>query len=62
MSHVFDVLIVGGGIVGLTASLAMAKRGYSVALMDADRYNWIRSCLTYAFMPSTMPLNCYWKN
>lgn len=35
MTHYFEVLIVGGGIVGLTASLAMARRGYKVALLDA---------------------------
>ncbi len=34
MSQHFDVLIVGGGIVGLTAALAMAKREYTVALID----------------------------
>ncbi len=34
MSQHFDVLIVGGGIVGLTAALAMAKRDYTVALID----------------------------
>ncbi|KTD72481.1 UbiH/UbiF/VisC/COQ6 family ubiquinone biosynthesis hydroxylase [Legionella tucsonensis] len=35
MSLQFNVLIVGGGIVGLTAALAMAQRGYSVAVIDA---------------------------
>ncbi|KTC68848.1 2-polyprenyl-6-methoxyphenol hydroxylase [Legionella birminghamensis] len=30
-----DVLVAGGGVVGLTAALAMAKRQYSVALLDA---------------------------
>ncbi|CEG55585.1 FAD-dependent oxidoreductase [Legionella fallonii] len=34
MSQHFDVLIVGGGIVGLTAALAMAQRDYAVALID----------------------------
>ncbi|AWN72949.1 UbiH/UbiF/VisC/COQ6 family ubiquinone biosynthesis hydroxylase [Legionella anisa] len=35
MSLQFNVLIIGGGIVGLTAALAMAQRGYSVAVIDA---------------------------
>lgn len=33
MNH--DVLIVGGGVVGLSAALAMHQRGFSVALLDA---------------------------
>lgn len=36
MRHVFDVIIVGGGVVGLSAALAMNQRGYSVALIDAN--------------------------
>ncbi|MCW8445306.1 UbiH/UbiF/VisC/COQ6 family ubiquinone biosynthesis hydroxylase [Fluoribacter gormanii] len=35
MSLQFNVLIIGGGIVGLTAALAMAQRGNSVAVIDA---------------------------
>lgn len=35
MNHQFDILIVGGGVVGLTAALAMARCNYSVALIDA---------------------------
>ncbi|MDI9818973.1 MULTISPECIES: UbiH/UbiF/VisC/COQ6 family ubiquinone biosynthesis hydroxylase [unclassified Legionella] len=35
MSQAFDILIVGGGVVGLTAALAMADRGFSVAVIDA---------------------------
>lgn len=35
MSLDYDVLIIGGGIVGLTAALAMAQRHYSVAVIDA---------------------------
>ncbi|MFA6302745.1 MAG: FAD-dependent oxidoreductase [Legionella sp.] len=33
--HKFDVLVIGGGIVGLSAALAMAQRDYSVAILDA---------------------------
>lgn len=35
MSQHFDVLVIGGGIVGLTAALAMAQRHYTVAVIDA---------------------------
>lgn len=35
MTNQFDVLVVGGGIVGLVAALAMAKRNHTVALIDA---------------------------
>lgn len=35
MSLQFDVLIAGGGVVGLTAACAMAKRGFTVAVVDA---------------------------
>lgn len=35
MSQEAQVLVLGGGIVGLTAALAMAQRGYTVAVIDA---------------------------
>lgn len=35
MSLEFNVLVVGGGIVGLASALAMAQRGYTVAVIDA---------------------------
>lgn len=35
MNHQYDVLIVGGGVIGLTAALAMAQCNYTVALLDA---------------------------
>lgn len=34
MSQSFDVLVIGGGVVGLTAALAMAASSFSVALID----------------------------
>jgi 2-polyprenylphenol 6-hydroxylase len=34
MNSNYDVLVVGGGIVGLTAALAMARRHYHVAVID----------------------------
>ncbi|MBX9612403.1 MAG: FAD-binding oxidoreductase [Burkholderiales bacterium] len=32
-----DVVVVGGGFAGLSAALELAERGYSVALLEADR-------------------------
>lgn len=37
MNHTFDVIVVGGGIVGLSAAIAMRQRGFSVAVMDAGQ-------------------------
>jgi 2-polyprenylphenol 6-hydroxylase len=34
-SHQFDVIVAGGGVIGLTAALAMAQRNFTVALLDA---------------------------
>lgn len=35
MSQQFDVIVIGAGVVGLTAALAMAEREYSVAVIDS---------------------------
>lgn len=35
MKHQFDTLIVGGGVVGLSAAIAMKQRGFSSAVLDA---------------------------
>lgn len=35
MNSTFDVIIVGGGIIGLSAAIAMRQRGFSVAIVDA---------------------------
>lgn len=36
MSQVFDAIVIGGGVVGLSAALAMALRDYRVAVIDAN--------------------------
>lgn len=38
MSLQFDVLVIGGGIVGLTTALAMAQQNHSVAIIDAGSF------------------------
>lgn len=35
MTSSFDVIVIGGGIVGLSAAIAMNQQGHSVALLDA---------------------------
>lgn len=35
-----DVCVVGGGLTGLSAALHLAERGYSVALIEAERIGW----------------------
>lgn len=45
MNHEFDVLIAGGGVVGLTAALAMAQRHYTVAVIDSGALTAVCSAL-----------------
>src|SRR5688572_15683694 len=35
-----DVCVVGGGLAGLTAALEVARRGWSVAVLEARRVAW----------------------
>lgn len=35
-----DVCVIGGGITGLGAALALAERGYRVILLEAERIGW----------------------
>ena len=35
-----DVCVVGGGYAGISAALELAERGYSVALLEAQRIGW----------------------
>ena len=36
----FDVAVIGGGFCGLAAARALAKRGLSVALLEAETFGW----------------------
>jgi gamma-glutamylputrescine oxidase len=38
--HRYDCCIIGGGFTGLSAALNLAKRGYSVALLEANKVGW----------------------
>ena len=35
-----DVCVIGGGYTGLSSALHLAKKGYSVALLEAERIGW----------------------
>jgi gamma-glutamylputrescine oxidase len=35
-----DVCVVGGGFAGLSAAIELARRGYSVVLLEAERVGW----------------------
>ena len=35
-----DVCVIGGGFTGLSSALHLAQRGYSVALIEAQRVGW----------------------
>ena len=39
-SHSADICVVGGGFTGVATALTLAERGYSVALVEANRIGW----------------------
>ncbi|MEM7431501.1 MAG: FAD-binding oxidoreductase [Pseudomonadota bacterium] len=38
--HTADVCIIGAGFTGISAALTLAERGYSVAVVEANRVSW----------------------
>ena len=38
--HSVDICVVGGGFTGVATALTLAERGYSVALVEANRIGW----------------------
>lgn len=45
-----DVCVIGGGLAGLTVAREVAKRGWSVAVLEADRVGWAASGLNAGFV------------
>src|SRR5579859_6447190 len=45
-----DVCVVGGGLAGLTVAREVAKRGWSVAVLEANRIGWAASGLNTGFV------------
>lgn len=48
----FDIIIIGGGLAGLTLSIQAANKGYSVALFEKDGYPFHKVCGEYISMES----------
>ena len=38
--HEVDVCVIGAGFTGLSAALELAERGYSVAVLEAEKVGW----------------------
>lgn len=53
----FDVAIVGGGLSGLAASIQLARKGYSVALFEKEKYPFHKVCGEYVSLESKPFLN-----
>jgi gamma-glutamylputrescine oxidase len=45
-----DVCVIGGGLAGLTVARELARRGWSVALLEADRFGWNASGRNIGFV------------
>lgn len=49
MTNSFEVIVIGAGIIGLSAALAMKQRGYSVAVLDTRKPNQIPMTYSRAY-------------
>ena len=47
INKVYDVCITGGGLAGLSLSILLSKKGYSVALFEKEKYPFHRVCGEY---------------
>src|SRR3954452_16943244 len=45
-----DLCVIGGGLAGLTVAREVARRGWSVALLEANRIGWAASGLNTGFV------------
>src|SRR5687767_13939717 len=48
----YDVGIIGGGLAGLSASIVLAKAGYSVILFEKETYPFHKVCGEYISLES----------
>ena len=48
----YDVAIVGGGLAGLTLSIQLARKGYSVIIFEKEKYPFHRVCGEYISLES----------
>jgi flavin-dependent dehydrogenase len=51
-NHIFDVAVIGGGLAGLALSIQLARKGYSVVLMEKEVYPFHKVCGEYISMES----------
>lgn len=51
-AHIYDVAITGGGLAGLSLSIQLAKKGYSVILFEKETYPFHKVCGEYISMES----------
>lgn len=49
---VYDVAIIGGGLAGLSLSIQLAKKGYSIVLFEKEKYPFHRVCGEYISLES----------
>ena len=47
-----DVAIVGGGLAGLATSIELARKGYSVVVLEKEQYPFHKVCGEYVSMES----------
>jgi menaquinone-9 beta-reductase len=52
MNKIYDVAIIGGGLGGLSLSIQLAKAGYSVSLIEKEKYPFHKVCGEYISMES----------
>ncbi|HEY0750595.1 MAG TPA: NAD(P)/FAD-dependent oxidoreductase [Chitinophagaceae bacterium] len=48
----YDIAIVGGGLAGLSSSILLAGKGYSVVLFEMDKYPYYKVCGEYISLES----------
>ncbi len=48
----YDLVIIGGGLAGLSLSILMGRKGYSVALIEKEKYPFHKVCGEYISMES----------
>ncbi|MCU7548040.1 NAD(P)/FAD-dependent oxidoreductase [Chitinophagaceae bacterium LB-8] len=52
LNSIYDVAIVGGGLAGLSLSIQLSSRGYTVVLFEKERYPFHKVCGEYISMES----------